>query len=215
MASTIKDFGALKTLQRELKAQEAAKKIAEAERLLRESQNKLDAQLFQKSVGNVVPLSPPNKASIPSPRPLPIAKHYLADEQAALQESLSDEFTIETLLDTDGDLSFTRPGIGRDVLRKLRSGRWVMQSELDLHGMRRDDAREALGEFVRKAIRQGHRCVRIIHGKGLGSVNKEPVLKSKVRNWLVQKEEILAFCQARAADGGAGALVVLLKSARA
>ena len=87
-----------------------------------------------------------------------------------------------------------------------------MQEQLDLHGLRTDEAREAVGLFLRHAVRKGLRCVRIIHGKGLGSVNKEPVLKSKVRNWLVQKDEVMAFCQARAADGGSGALVVLLKA---
>jgi DNA-nicking Smr family endonuclease len=136
----------------------------------------------------------------------------MADEQAALEESLSDEFNVDTLLDTDGELSYARPGISGDILRKLRRGNWVIQSQLDLHGMRRDEAREALAEFLRNAVKRGLRCVRVIHGKGLGSVNKEPVLKSKVRSWLVQKEEVIAFCQARAADGGAGALVVLLKA---
>jgi DNA-nicking Smr family endonuclease len=97
-------------------------------------------------------------------------------------------------------------------VRKLRRGHWVIQSQLDLHGLRTDEARVALGEFLRGAVKRGMRCVRVIHGKGLGSVNKEPVLKNKVRNWLVQKDEILAFCQARAADGGAGALIVLLKA---
>ncbi|MGZ5780588.1 MAG: Smr/MutS family protein, partial [Burkholderiaceae bacterium] len=84
--------------------------------------------------------------------------------------------------------------------------------QLDLHGLRTDEARVALAEFLRDAGKRGFRCVRVIHGKGLGSVNKEPVLKNKVRNWLVQKNEVIAFCQAKAADGGAGALVVLLKA---
>ena len=80
-----------------------------------------------------------------------------------------------------------------------------------MHGLRTDEAREAVGQFLREAMRKGVRCVRIIHGKGLGSANKEPVLKSKVRNWLVQKDEVMAFCQAKAADGGSGALMVLLR----
>ncbi len=127
-------------------------------------------------------------------------------------ESLSDEFTFDTLLDTDENLSFARPGVGSDVLSKLRRGHWAIQNQLDLHGLRRDEAREALGEFLRLARRRGQRCVRIIHGKGLGSVNKEPVLKQKVRNWLAQKDEVIAFCQAQPADGGSGALIVLLQS---
>ena len=125
---------------------------------------------------------------------------------------MSDDFTVETLLDTDEALSYARNGIGPDVIRKLRRGHWVIQSQLDLHGLRTDEAREALGEYLRGAVKRGLRCVRVIHGKGLGSINKEPVLKNKVRNWLTQKDEVIAFCQAKAADGGAGALIVLLRA---
>jgi DNA-nicking Smr family endonuclease len=208
----IKDFGALKSLRNELKAQEEARKAAEAERKRRAKEAQQDAELFRKSIGDVEPLSPVDKALLQPARPLPIARQHLADEQAALQESLSDEFSVESLLETDDALSYARNGIGPDTLRKLRRGHWIIQSQLDLHGMRRDEAREALAQFLRSAFKRGLRCVRVIHGKGLGSVNKEPVLKNKVRNWLVQKEEVIAFCQARAADGGSGALVVLLKA---
>ncbi|MFC5474259.1 Smr/MutS family protein [Paraherbaspirillum soli] len=211
MSGPIKDFSALKSLRKDLKAQDEARQAAAAERQRREQEARREADLFRSSIGAVKPLTPPDKLTPSVPRPQPIARQHLADEQAALQESLSDEFTIDTLLDSDASLSFARSGIGPDVLRKLRRGHWVIQQELDLHGMRRDEAREALAEFLRLAAKRGWRCVRIIHGKGLGSINKEPVLKAKVRNWLVQKEEVLAFCQATAAEGGAGALVVLLK----
>jgi DNA-nicking Smr family endonuclease len=212
MSGTIKDFGALKSMRAALKAQEEARKAEEAARLRREQESRRDADLFRRSIGEVAPLPSPDKVLPGMPRPLPIPRQHLADEQAALKESLSDEFNVDTLLDTDEALSYARNGIGPDTLRKLRRGHWVIQSQLDLHGMRRDEAREALGEFLRAALRRGQRCVRIIHGKGLGSVNREPVLKNKVRAWLVQKEEVIAFCQARAADGGSGALVVLLKA---
>ena len=212
MSGSIKDFAALKSMRAQLKAQEEARKAAEAERLRREQESRRDAELFRSSIGNVAPLQASHKAEPNIPRPEPIARQHLADEQAALEESLSDEFNVDTLLDTDHELSYARTGIGPDTLRKLRRGHWVIQSQLDLHGLRREEAREALAEFLRNAVKRGMRCVRIIHGKGLGSINKEPVLKSKVRSWLVQKEEVIAFCQARAADGGAGALVVLLKA---
>ncbi|WP_194725989.1 Smr/MutS family protein [Noviherbaspirillum malthae] len=212
MAGPIKDFAALKTLRTQIKAQEEARKAAEEERLRREKEGRRDAELFRRAIGDVAPLPKPNKAELSPPRPLPIANQHLADEQAALEESWSDEFNVDTLLDTDEALSYARSNIGQDTLRKLRRGQWVIQSQLDLHGLRREEAREALAEFLRQAVKRGIRCVRIIHGKGLGSVNKEPVLKNKVRNWLIQKEEVIAFCQARAADGGAGALVVLLKA---
>jgi len=212
MPLPIKDFAGLKSLQKDLKTQEEARKAAEAARIQAEKTAQLEADLFRRSIGAVAPLTPPDKLTVSSPRPLPIARQRMADEQAALQESLSDDFTIETLLETDEALSYARNGIGQDVVRKLRRGHWVIQSQLDLHGLRTDEARVALGEFLRGAVKRGMRCVRVIHGKGLGSINKEPVLKNKVRNWLVQKDEILAFCQAKAADGGAGALIVLLKA---
>jgi DNA-nicking Smr family endonuclease len=209
---SIKDFAALKGLRKDLKAQEETRAAAEDERRRQEQQATLDADLFRASVGGVAPLTPANKTLIAPPRPAPLARQRMADEQAALQESLSDGFSTETLLDTDEALSFARNGIGPDTLRKLRRGHWVIQDQLDLHGLRTDAARDMLAQFIRDAMRSGLRCVRIIHGKGLGSVNKEPVLKGKVRNWLMQKEEVIAFCQAKAADGGSGALVVLLKA---
>jgi len=128
-----------------------------------------------------------------------------------LQEAMSDEFDVSTLLDTDDQLSFRRPGIGLDVTHKLRAGQWSIQRQLDLHGLRVDEAREALGQFIRLSHRTGIRCVRVVHGKGLGSPGKTPVLKGRVLRWLVQKKEVLAFVQARPAEGGAGALVVLLQ----
>jgi len=212
--ATIKDFAALKGLRKDLQAQEKARAEALAERQREQARQQEEANLFRHSIGTVAPLRDrhADKAHHTPDYPQPIARQHLADEQAALLESLSDEFTAETLMDSDENLSFTRPGVGPDVLYRLRRGHWVIQAQLDLHGYRRDQAREALGEFLRHARRQGLRCVRVIHGKGLGSVNKEPVLKHKVRNWLAQKNEVMAFCQARAAEGGAGALVVLLRS---
>lgn len=212
MSGPIKDFTALKSLRAQIKAQDEERKAAEAERVRREQESRRDADLFRRTVGDISPLSQAGKTLPTPPRPLPIPRQRMADEQAALEASLSDEFNVDTLLDTDHELSYARVGIGPDTLRKLRRGHWVIQSQLDLHGMRRDEAREALAEFLRNAVKRGIRCVRIIHGKGLGSVNKEPVLKNKVRSWLVQKEEVIAFCQARAAEGGSGALVVLLKA---
>ena len=145
---------------------------------------------------------------------MPLAMQYQKDEKAVLKEAISDEFDVSTLLDTDDHLSFRRPGIGVDVTRKLRRGDWSIQRQLDLHGLRRDDAREALGQFIRDAHKHGIRCVRVVHGKGLGSPGKAPILKSRVHSWLVQKNEVLAFVQAKPADGGGGALVVLLMATR-
>ena len=203
----IKDLAELNALKLRLKSRAEAALKAEQERRERER----EANLFRTTVGEVEPLRTAARVSTPLPRPQPIPHQRLADDEAALQESLSDEFSIDTLLEVDEELSFVRGGIGPDVLRKLRGGGWVTQDQLDLHGLRTDQARQALSQFVRDSVKRGMRCVRIIHGKGLGSLGKKPVLKIKVRNWLVQKDEVLAFCQARAADGGSGALMVLLK----
>ena len=208
----IKDFAALQALRDQLKREQEARALADARRREQEALALREANLFRQSIGGVAPLRSIDKAVHRPPQPEPIARQHLADEQAALAQSLSDEFSIESLLETDEGLSYARTGIGQETVRKLRRGHWVTQAQLDLHGMRTDEAREALAEFLRSAGRRGLRCVRVIHGKGLGSVNREPVLKKKVRNWLVQKEEVLAFCQARAADGGAGAVMVLLKA---
>jgi DNA-nicking Smr family endonuclease len=208
----IKDFAALQALRDQLKQEQEARAAAEARRREREALALREANLFRQSMGTVAPLRSIDKLLHVPPQPEPIARQHLADEQAALAQSLSDEFSIESLLETDEGLSYARTGIGQETVRKLRRGHWVTQAQLDLHGMRTDEAREALAEFLRNAGRRGLRCVRVIHGKGLGSVNREPVLKRKVRNWLAQKEEVLAFCQARAADGGAGAVMVLLKA---
>jgi DNA-nicking Smr family endonuclease len=208
----IKEFAALQALRDQLKQEQEARAAAEARRREQEALALREANLFRQSIGEVSRLRVAEKALHVPPQPEPIARHHLADEQAALAQSLSDEFSIESLLETDEGLSYARAGIGQETVRKLRRGHWVTQAQLDLHGMRTDEAREALAEFLRNATRRGLRCVRVIHGKGLGSVNREPVLKKKVRNWLVQKDEVLAFCQARAADGGAGAVMVLLKA---
>ncbi|RKP50767.1 Smr/MutS family protein [Trinickia fusca] len=170
-----------------------------------------DANLFRREVGEVAPLKADKRAPHSRTPPPALPLQTQRDEQAVLNEAISDEFDPEVLLDTDDTLFYCRPGISQEVVRKLRRGDWIVQSQIDLHGMRRDEAREALAEFIREAVKRGLRCVRVIHGKGLGSVGKEPVLKGKVRAWLVQKAEVIAFCQARPHDGGAGAVLVLLQ----
>jgi DNA-nicking Smr family endonuclease len=177
------------------------------------AQRKADADknLFERAAGQVQRLASHGRVHhVPEP-PAPIPAQRQLDDQRVLKESLSDEFDASTLLEVDDAMSFRRPGVGIDVARRLRRGHWSIQSELDLHGLRREDAREALAAFLRDAMRQGLRCVRVVHGKGLGSPGKTPVLKGKVHSWLVQKDEVMAFVQARADEGGAGAVVVLLK----
>jgi DNA-nicking Smr family endonuclease len=195
--------------------QRARREAAEAEardleRLARES---AERNLFASSVGPVLPLRKAAHMLAPRPQPSALPRQRIKDEAAVLRESISDEFDVESLLDTDESLSFRRPDIGPEVVRKLRRGVWATQAQLDLHGLRRDAAREQLATFLRDAVRAGLRCVRVVHGKGNGSPGRTPVLKAKVKTWLVQKEEVIAFAQARASDGGNGALMVLLRPA--
>lgn len=203
----------LAALRAELQARERARVELEATQRAAQERERLAAELFARSVGAVTPLAPNSRAEPRTARPAPEPLQRRRDEAAALRETLSDEFDVESLLETDAALSFRRPDIGPDVVRKLRRGGWAIQAEIDLHGLRRDEAREALAAFVRDAERRGLRCVRIVHGKGNGSPGREPVLKQRVHGWLVQRAAVLAFAQARAAEGGSGALVVLLRPA--
>ncbi len=213
-AHAIKEMRGLKTVKAELEARVKLAKELEATRKAAVAKAKADEEFFARAVGIVKPLPPKHRpgerAALPLIQAAPIAVQHQLDEEAVMREALSDEFDVETLLDTDDALSFRRAGIGTDVTRKLRKGGWAIQGQVDLHGLRREDAREALVDFIKDAVRMGWRCVRVVHGKGLGSPGKTPVLKGKVQSWLIQKQEVLAFVQARPAHGGAGALVVLL-----
>jgi len=156
-------------------------------------------------------LPEPGRVHGHAPRPEPQPRQREADERAALREALSDEVDVESLLLTDDGLSWRRPGVPLDVPARLRRGQWAVQSQIDLHGLRRDEARTQLAEFVRRALQRSQRCVRVVHGKGHGSPGREPVLKAKVQRWLAQCDAVIAFTQATGAQGGGGALIVLLE----
>jgi DNA-nicking Smr family endonuclease len=187
-----------------------AQALAEQARIAEAKRTEAERNLFTRAVGKVAPIANQERVWSPPQRPSTRPLQQDLDDEAVMHESMSDEFDISTLLDVDDQLSFRRPGIGTDVTRKLRKGEWSIQGQIDLHGLRSDEARNAIGQFIRDAKRMGWRCVRVVHGKGLGSPGKEPVLKSKVQRWLVQKNEVLAFVQAKPSDGGGGALLVLL-----
>src|SRR5262249_37710966 len=147
---------------------------------------------------------------VPRRRPARVPRQRLRDERAALAESLAGPFSVDDALDAGNELAYLREGLQREVLRKLRRGHWVVEAELDLHGMNRHVAAVSVAEFLRHCRRRGHGCVRIVHGKGLGSRQREPLLQGLPREWLL-REEVLAFSQAPAAQGGSGAVLVLLK----
>ena len=199
-------------LKKALAEQSARREAQQREARERERILEREAEVFRRAVADVAPL-PPTGRLMPTPAAIqPVARQHQLDERKALEQSLSDEIDIERLLETDDRLSFCRAGVGPESLRKLRRGHWVTQAQLDLHGLRTDDARDAVATFLYQCVRDGLRCVRVIHGKGLGSLNRQPVLKEKVMRWLTQRQEVIAFCQAPPFAGGGGALLVLLKS---
>jgi len=207
----LKSLHDLQHIQRKLAEQQKIAAAQEAARQEAERRAHAERTLFVRAAGAVQPIRRHGRVELAPDQPAPLPVQQQLDDQRVLQEAISDEFDAATLLDIDDALSFRRPGVGPDVTRKLRKGGWTIQAELDLHGLRREDAREALAGFIRDAQRRGWRCVRVVHGKGLGSPGKTPVLKGRVQSWLIQKNEVMAFVQARADEGGAGALVVLLK----
>jgi DNA-nicking Smr family endonuclease len=163
---------------------------------------------FRKAVAGVKPLKRPKRVALRSPAPAPVPHQRRRDEIAALAESLQGPLSPEDALETGEELCFLRDGMARETLRKLRRNHWSIQDGIDLHGMTRDQATATLVEFLDQCLARGLRCVRIVHGKGLG------ILKARLRSWLPRREEVLAYCQAPANEGGSGALLVLLRAKR-
>lgn len=169
-----------------------------------------ESALFRRAVQDVAPLPKSDKTLHPSRQPQPVPRQTPHDDQTAPDDSLSDHISLE--MEAGDEWSFLRPGVSRQTLRRLRRGHWGIQAQLDLHGFTRDEARRELVIFLDASTRRGFRCVRVIHGKGLGSKSHEPVLKVRIGSWLSQRGDVLAFCQARPEDGGSGAVLVLLKA---
>jgi len=176
-----------------------------------------DVDLAQ-AFADVERLAPSKRAAHSRPRAAPIARQRIADDADALAAS---KFGAEPAPDTwdvgqehEAGQTYVRRGLGTDVLARLRRGHWAVQAEIDLHGHTADEAHDALADFLDDARARGYRCVRVVHGKGLTSPNKEPVLKGKVRKWLSHWDDVLAYCEAPRHSGGGGAVLVLLRGAQ-
>jgi DNA-nicking Smr family endonuclease len=174
-----------------------------------------ETALFREAVRGATPIQPEARIWRRGKSPPPVPVQSLLDVHDALAESLTGPQSWEHASETGEEPFYLRTGLGHDVLRKLRRGHWVVQDAVDLHGLNRQEARPLLGEFLGSCMRRGLRCVRVIHGKGLRSPRREPVLKGKVLGWLLKRDEVLAFCEAPKNQGGSGAVLVLLKAARA
>jgi DNA-nicking Smr family endonuclease len=177
-----------------------------------------DRKLFLNAVADATPLA--GAARVTHERSVPHAypKHSRADERAALEASQlamnPSPMSWDIGADIEDEQSYLRTGVNPDLLRKLRRGQWTIQAELDLHHHTQDEAHAAIAEFIRTAKTAEWRCVRIVHGKGLSSHMKIPVLRGKVRRWLQLKDEVLAYCEPRPNGGGSGAILVLLRGAK-
>jgi DNA-nicking Smr family endonuclease len=167
-----------------------------------------ESDVFRDAVKDARPLAPSNRVEPYRRPPAPIAAKRLEDERAVLDELA--RATLDDDAEIEGDASYLRPGLPRDILRKLRRTHWVIQDDLDLHGLTAEEAAAAMADFLAECRRLGLRCVRIVHGKGLRSAGREPILKKRVRKLLTRREEVIAFVEPRSAHGGSGAVVVLL-----
>jgi len=168
-----------------------------------------EVALFRRAMGDARPLKQEQRATAPKPKVPARARFRRADDRSVLAESL--EADIDEIEAGAGEaLRFNRPSIGRRTMRRLARGNFAVQAEIDLHGMTVKAAKPALRAFITEAVCRGHTCVRVVHGKGLGSGERGPVLKSKVNTWLRQWGEVQAFVSTRQAHGGTGAVYVLL-----
>ncbi len=169
-----------------------------------------DLKIFRKLMSDVRPIKADVRTPVYKSKPKPRAQFTRQDEQAVLKESL--EIDIDEIEVSAGEtLCFQRTSIGRRTMRRLRRGQFSTQGEIDLHGMTVPEAKNHLCKFITESLHRGHTCVRIVHGKGLGSGGRGPVLKGKVNNWLRHWDHVIAFVSAKQVDGGTGALYVLLK----
>jgi len=169
-----------------------------------------DTDEFQRAMRGIRPLRSEPRVLETKPKPKPRARFTKADEQQVLAESLEDD--IDTIEQGHGAaLRYCRQHVGKRTMRKLQRGGFSVQAEIDLHGMTLDEARPRLADFIAYNVSQGKYCVRVVHGKGLGSGDRGPVLKSAVNRWLRRWDSVLAFVSTRQVDGGTGAVYVLLQ----
>lgn len=166
--------------------------------------------LFRRLMSDAKPLKVEEKVAVPAKKPKPKARFTRADEQSVLDESL--QIDIDDLEESSGAaMRFRRPSVGRTTMRMLTRGSYAIQAEIDLHGMTLAEAKPRLERFVRRCASNDKLCIRIVHGKGLGSGERGPVLKKAVDRWLRRWDVVLAFVSARQVDGGTGAVYVLLE----
>lgn len=212
----------LKRLQKEAakareQAEREAKAAEEARARLAQAAPEHDVEAFRRAMSGVVPVKPRGTVEH-RPAPAPVSEavasrraHAMGERPASRADAGVSDGGVAHLLSENGT-AFVRDDAAPDTARKLKRGHWRAGAELDLHGLRVEQARHAVISFLDECLAHGIRCMRIVHGKGYGSQGLEPVLKDKVRAWLVQKPEVMAFSEAPEREGGAGALLVLMRT---
>lgn len=175
-----------------------------------------ESELFRNAVGPVTPVKQ-DRVHYQPPKPKPKRLEREPEDFSDVEfPETTTGFVDAEETQTEGQmeelLTYQGPGVQRRTFQKLRRGQRPAEAELDLHGMKVEDAKESLAIFLAQCARQNQRSVRIIHGKGKRSAQGRPTIKSLIGGWLRQRREVLAYCSARPQDGGAGALYVLLKS---
>ena len=168
------------------------------------------ARLFREAIGTVRPLKAPATDARKLPRPSPEPTQFLRDEARVRDELLSHDFDPGTI-EVGDEINYIKTGQSPHLLKRLRRGQFSVRAEVDLHEMTREVAREAIRLFLEDCHRNGEMCVRIVHGKGLRSKARGPVLKQLTDTLLRRRDDVLAFASARPAQGGTGAVIVLLQ----
>jgi DNA-nicking Smr family endonuclease len=168
-----------------------------------------DVELFREAVSDVKPLTQRARATPSKRKPPARARFTAADRALALVESLQGP-SVDEITDTGDEIAFRRDGVQDSVMRKLKRGEYRVEDVCDLHGLRVDEAKAALREFLAESLAHRLRCVRVIHGKGMNSGPRGPVIKTAVNMILRKTGPVLAFTSARRVDGGTGAINVLL-----
>lgn len=169
-----------------------------------------DRRLFRHAMRDVRRLAFDARSESTSRRPGASARFARAERQAVLEESLGGGSPLAPVEETGDALLFRRPQVRLPTFRRLRSGQFRVEGEIDLHGLRAADVEPALRQFLAEGLRHRARVVRVIHGKGRRSGHRGPVLKQVASHFLSRVDAVLAFASAREVDGGSGAILVLL-----
>ncbi len=172
--------------------------------------NDNDDAEFRRAMSGAKPLRSTERAAHARPKPRAKARFARADEREVLAESLADDIDA-TEHGYGAAMRFQRQSVGRRTMRKLARGGYSVKNEIDLHGMTLAEAKPRLADFIDYSVARGKLCVRVVHGKGLGSGERGPVLKNAVNRWLRNWDSVLAFVSTRQVDGGTGAIYVLLQ----